>query len=227
MLRHCYQVIPNVIPLKESDLTWTEFIALFKDFVLSVAAITGAIVAVKGLGTWQRQLKGQSEYELARRILVTLYKYRDRIDGVRYPGMWPHEMPFPSEDEAKKMSAEQIQSYGTSMAYQARWDKVQLERTSLNADLLEAEAIWGDELKNLFAKVFDLEFDLFICISQYAAIKYPDEASKETIRNIVKKKRDIRFDYLGGKPDDYKQDLIIAFENIEKYLKPKLIHKKV
>lgn len=138
--------------------------------------------------------------------------------------MWPHEIPFPSGDEAKSMNEEQIRSYGTSRAYQTRWDKVQLERTTLNADLLEAEAIWGEELKKLFSKVFDLEFELFVCISQYAAIKYPDAASKETIRKIGKEKRDIKFDYLGEKPDDYKQDLIIAIENIETYLKPKLIH---
>lgn len=111
------------------------------DLVLSSAAITGAVVAVKGLGTWQRQLKGQSEYELSRRILVSVFKYRDAINGVRNPVMWAYEMPSPPEEEAVKMSREQIRFYGTSKAYQARWDKVQTEKASLYADLLEAEAI--------------------------------------------------------------------------------------
>ncbi len=62
-------------------MSCTEVISVVKDIVLSGAAITGAVVAVKGLGTWQRQLKGQSEYELSRRILVTVFKYRDAIDG--------------------------------------------------------------------------------------------------------------------------------------------------
>lgn len=207
-------------------MTCNEFIALFKDITIPVTAITGAIVAILGLNTWKRQLKIQLEHDLSRRILITLYKYRDRIDGVRFPGMWPHEIPSPPENEVKKMSDEQIQSYGTSKAYQARWDKVQFERNFLNADLLEAEAIWDDKLKNLFAKVFDLEFELFICISQYTGIKYPDEASKDTIRNTVNKNRDIRFDYLGGKADEYKQEFNDAILEIEKYLKPKLIRKK-
>ncbi len=76
--------------------------------MLSGAAITGAVVAVKGLGTWQRQLKGQSEYELSRRILVALFKYRDAITGVRHPAMWAYEMSSPPEEEATKMSREQL-----------------------------------------------------------------------------------------------------------------------
>ena len=110
-------------------MSCAEIVTLLKDLVLSGAAITGAVVAVKGLGTWQHQLKGQSEYELSRRILVSVFKYRDAINGVRHPAMWAYEMPSPPEEEATKMSREQIRFYGTSKAYQARWDKVQTGKT--------------------------------------------------------------------------------------------------
>ena len=210
-------------------MTCTEIVALLKDLVLSGAAITGAVVAVKGLGTWQRQLKGQSEYELSRRILVSVFKYRDAINGVRHPAMWAYEMPSPPEDEAAKMPPEQIRFYGTSKAYQARWDKVQAERTSLYADLLEAEAIWGAELKQLFKKVFDLEHELFTRIRHYIELINPDtsDAKKEAITKIYDKARDIMYDDLSEEPDEYKKDLISAIEQIEKYLKLKLSHEKV
>ena len=200
-----------------------------KDLVLTVAAITGAVVAVKGLGTWQRQLKGQSEYELSRRILVTLFKYRDAINGVRHPAMWAYEMPIPPEDEAKDMNQEQIRFYGTSKAYQARWDKVQTERSSLYADLLETEAIWGDDLKTLFKKIFDLEHELATRIRHYLELINPDknEASKSAIRKIDKENRDIMYDLLCDEPDEFKQDMLSAIESIEKYLKPKLSHEKL
>lgn len=193
------------------------------------AAITGAVVAVKGLGTWQRQLKGQSEYELSRRILVTVFKYRDAINGVRHPAMWAHEMPSPPEEEAENMSREQLRFYGTSKAYQVRWDKVHKERTSLYADILEAEAIWGVELKELFKKVFDLEHELFTHIRRYIELINPEteEATREATKNINKKVGDIMYDDLGEEPDEYKQDLVSAIEEIEKYLKPKLSHEKV
>ena len=210
-------------------MTCTEIVSLIKDIVLSGAAITGAVVAIKGLGTWQRQLKGQSEYELSRRILVSVFKYRDAINGVRHPAMWAYEMPSPTEDEAKGMNYEQIRFYGISKAYQERWDKVQTERTSLYADLLEAEAIWGNELKDLFKRIFDIEHELFTRIRHYIELINPEteEASKEVIRKIDKKNRDIMYDDLGEEPDEFKKDLISAIEDVEKYLKPNLKHEKV
>lgn len=206
----------------------TEIASLIKDLLLSGAAITGAVVAVKGLSTWQRQLKGQSEYELSRRILVTLFKYRDAINGVRHPAMWAYEMPSPSEEEAEKMTPAQISFYGTSKAYQARWDKVHKEKTSLYADLLEAEAIWGSDLKQLFKNIYDLEHELFTRIRHYIELINPEikESSKEAIRKIYEKNRDIMYDDLGEEPDEYKADFISAIEEIEKYLKPKLSHEK-
>jgi len=206
-----------------------EVISIIKDFILAGAAFTGATVAVKGLGTWQRQLKGQSEYELSRRILVTLFKYRDAINDVRHPVMWAYEMPNPPEEEAKTMSDSQVRSYGTSKAYQARWDKVQTERAALYADMLEAEALWGAELNSLFKTVFDLQHELFTKIRHYLELINPDtsDASKEAIKNIDGKSRDIMYDISTDEPDEYKQDLLNAIERIELYLKPKLSHEKV
>ena len=140
--------------------------------------------------------------------------------------MWAYEMPSPPDDEAKDMSHEQLRFYGTSKAYQARWDKVQNERTILYTDLLEAEALWGSELKNLFKVVFDLEHELFTSIRHYIELLNPDadEASKDAIRDIDNKRRDIMYDDLSEEGDEYKNDFKDGVENIEKYLKPKLTH---
>ena len=124
-----------------------QYISIAKDMVLIAAAVIGSCVAIIGLNTWQKQLKGKSEHDLSRRLLVSLFKYRDAINGVRHPAMWAHEQPSPPEGEAKNMSQEQIRYYGTSKAYQARWDKVQKVKSDLYADLLEAEALWGDEVR--------------------------------------------------------------------------------
>lgn len=205
-------------------MSCTELVTLIKDLILSGAAIAGAVIAINGLSTWKRQLKGQSEYELSRRLLVTLFKYRDAIAGVRHPAMWAYEMPSPPEDESKNMSREHIRLYGTSKAYQARWDKVQAERASLYADLLESEAIWGDELKKLFKTLFNLEHELFTSVRHYVELINPEtkEGSKESIRDIDKKRRDIMYDDLSEEGDDYRKDFQLGVEAIERYLKPKL-----
>jgi hypothetical protein len=215
--------------LKEYFLTCMETWTILKDFMILGAAVTGAVVAVKGLGTWQQQLKGQSEYELSRRILVTLFKYRDAINNARHPAMWGNEMPSPPDDEAKGMSREKLSHYGASKVYEARWSKVQEQRTALYADLLEAEAIWGPELQTLFGTVFKLAHELSTRISHHLQLINPDtrQRTKDVITKIDEAARDIMYFIPGDEPDEYKQDMLNAIEPIELYLKPKLNHEKV
>lgn len=78
-----------------------------KDLILSTAAITGAYVAVSALGAWKEQLKGKTDYDLSRRILITIFKCRDAIEVLRHPIMSGNEMPMPSEEEARKMDFDQ------------------------------------------------------------------------------------------------------------------------
>ena len=160
-----------------------EIISIIKDIILSFAAIIGTLVAVKGLSTWRRQLTGQSEYELARRILVNLFKYRDAINGVRYPVI--SEFPSPPEEESKNMNLIQRQFYGTFKVYQTRWDKVREQKASLYVELLEAEALWGKELNNLFKVISDLEHELFVRVLFYIKEINPD-TSDATKENILK-----------------------------------------
>ena len=77
-----------------------ETLKIITDVVTAGAVLTAAIVAVRGLSSWQHQLRGKSEYELSRRILVSVFKYRDALKGVRHPAMWPNEMPYPPKDKA-------------------------------------------------------------------------------------------------------------------------------
>lgn len=202
----------------------TEIVTLLKDILLGGAAITSAFIANKGLTTWKRQHKGNSEYELSRRILVTLYKYRDAIDGVRHPAIWENEMPSPPEEKIKSMTGDEIRFYGTRMAIQARWDKVNVERTSLYADLLQAKALWDDELIKRFKVLFKLQQELFISFQNLIQLINPDldEDTKEAVKNIKKNRRDIMYSDLSEEGDEYKKEFQKGVEEIEKYLNPKL-----
>jgi hypothetical protein len=206
---------------------FSECVSIIKDGALAASAITGAVIAVKGLSTWRTQLKGKSEYELSRRILVSLFRYRDAIADVRHPMMWANEMPAPPDDEARQMSREKIRWYGVSSAYQKRWEKVKEQRTALYADLLEAEALWGSLLKAPFDKVFALQHELMINIRNYLELMDPDtplvtRAAVE--KKIMRKGRDIRCDNLEDEGDEFKDDLLAAMGEIEKLLKSKLSH---
>jgi hypothetical protein len=103
------------------SLPLEQFVSVGKDVLVAVAAAVGAAVAVLGLNTWNRQLKGSAEYDFARRILKITYRLRDAMTKVRHPAMWAAEMPQPPPEEAKSMSGEEIFYYRHARAYQARW----------------------------------------------------------------------------------------------------------
>ena len=205
-------------------MSCSEIFKLVLDIAIAAAAITGAVVAVRGLSEWKVQLKGKEDYVLARRILVNLFRYRDAINGVRHPAMFGYEMPSPSADEAAHMSQDQIRFFGTSKAYQTRWDKVNAQKTELYADLLEAEAIWGGQLNSLFSSLFALEHELYTRVRHYLILIDPDAAQskKDVIERFEEANRDIMYDDMSYEPDDFKADMLREISEIENYLKPKL-----
>ena len=199
-------------------------ISVGKDVLVAVAAVVGAVVAVRGLSTWNRQLRGSAEYDLAKRVLKVTYRLRDAIQGVRHPVMWAAEMPAPPEAEAVKMSREERTHYGSSLAYQARWQKVVEARTDLQAELLEGEVLWGAELGRRFDALNKLQHELLVAVR--SALTLMDPKAPEARKNVTQKRqekvRDIMFDESGDEGDEFTKDLGLAMAPIEEYLKPHL-----
>ena len=201
-----------------------QYISIAKDTVLSIAAVVGAYVALRGLSTWNRQLKGGVEYDLTRRILKCTYRLREAIKGVRNPVMWGNEMPTPPDAEVSKMSKEQLRHYGLENAYQRRWDKVTEVRTDLQTEMLEAEAIWGRIVYEKFEPVFKLQQELFSSVHAYVSACNPNalEQSRTAYQEIMLKQRDILYDMSSESPDEYTREVARAIEAIESFLKPHL-----
>jgi hypothetical protein len=114
-----------------------------KDIILTVAAIIAAYVAIKGLGTWRRQLKGNTEYKLAKNILTAVYELREAISAVRHPFMRYSQEPDLPKEKLKELSAREKNWQALVQVYQKRWEPVPAAKAKLDANLLEAEAVWG------------------------------------------------------------------------------------
>lgn len=199
-------------------------LSVIKDFVLMIVSVIGAFVALKGLSTWNRQLKGSVEYDLARRLLKSTYKLRDAMRGVRNPFMTNQEMPEPPLEHGEDMKYEQIRHYGIEKAYLARWDKVNDIRTELQADMLEGEAIWGADLYPVFKDLFDLHLELFRNVRNYVEASNPNinSAIREATQIAMRKNRDVLYDMSADEPDEFTKDVTKALGKIEAYLKPHL-----
>ncbi|MCP4493087.1 MAG: hypothetical protein GY820_38185 [Gammaproteobacteria bacterium] len=195
------------------------------DILMLITASMGVSVAYMGLLNWKEQTKGKADHDLARRILVDLYRYRAAIHNARNPFLHSNLIPSPSKEQAKFMSKKQITFYGKSGAYQDRLSEVIEERTAIQAELIEAEAVWGPELIELFVPIKKLEDDLYVSIHYHIELINPDiaEDEKEDLRAEYPNYKDILYENINGEPDEFKKDFMDSLAKVEEYLKPKLI----
>jgi hypothetical protein len=202
-----------------------QYVPVMKDIILTLTAVIASIVALLGLNTWNRQLRGQVEYELTRKLLKSAFKIREALKIVRNPVMFGYEQPAPEKADADKMTYDQIRHYGTARAYQARWDKVNEARAELQTDLLEAEVIWGDVIPKKFSRLFELQVELFSIVQSSLVTMDPNQpqTTRNAYQEIMKTKRDIMYDLSSAdKPDEFTNDVTNAVKAIEEHLMPHL-----
>ncbi len=120
--------------------------SLAKDLLTALAAAVGAIVAILGLNTWRRQLRGHTEYELARRYLRAALRVRDAISTVRNPFMNYVDKTVPAKSTDAGPQAESLnRAESTRLAYADRWQRLDSARSDLRLEAIEAEVLWGSQ----------------------------------------------------------------------------------
>lgn len=124
------------------------------------------------------------------------------------------------------MPGQQKRYYGRRGAYVERQRFAIDAWSAIQPDLLEAEALWGEEVKRLFKGLMFLENELSITVEAHLTADNPDEepARREAYRKIIAQRRDIIYD-LGTpeEPDEFESDLGNAVSAIEIGLRPRLI----
>ena len=130
---------------------------------VTIAAV-GVGVAASGLWTWKAQLRGKTEYEVARRVLRAALWVRDEISVVRTPMIFTGEMVAAFQDAG--LDSEKIEvmkdSRTNQLVYSRRWKSLMKAMSDFSAELLEAEALWG-------SKVREPERQLRGCVAELGA----------------------------------------------------------
>lgn len=125
-------------------MTSIEIISVTKDIILIFAAIATAHVAIKGLQSWSRELKGKADFEVARSLIRSIYKLRDELRYCRSP--WVTSGEFPKEYDPNKRTSE-IEAKAYAFIYANRWKPVATALQDFESQALEAEALWGSDFK--------------------------------------------------------------------------------
>ncbi|OYX43626.1 MAG: hypothetical protein B7Z02_08805 [Rhodobacterales bacterium 32-67-9] len=191
------------------------------NWVMAIAAAAGAFAAYIGLNTWKSQSIWQADHELARKALITLYRYRDSLYSVRHPAMRNDETRLDGDD-AEHLSADQQRRQGVIVAYTRRWGQHAHAKNELDALLIEADAVWGPELTSLVKPLRDLEHELFVYIVLHldAHLRIDTDLQK-SYREILRTKRDILYDVMSEK-DEFRMDFSHHLGAAEDYLRDKL-----
>jgi hypothetical protein len=125
---------------------WQLYTSIAKDVITAGAAITAAVVAVKGLRAWKKQLRGKTDYELARRCLRAVYRVRDAIRMVRNPVQSSEEIAHAVREEGPAIPPHLTDDYKIQQAvYNFRLKRASEAFSDLQVELLEAQVSWGAE----------------------------------------------------------------------------------
>jgi hypothetical protein len=126
-------------------MSTAEIFSIIKDIALAGAACTTAYVAFTGLEKWQKELSGKASFDVARELAKSAYFLRDEIRYCRSPITAAHEFP----DKYREGNKHTPQENGDAWAYvyAKRWESVVKALQSFDLATLEAEALWGKEIK--------------------------------------------------------------------------------
>jgi hypothetical protein len=95
-------------------MTGGEVVTMIKDLCLAGAGVTTAIVAVKGLQSWRRQLRGKSEYDVARDLIKATYRLREVVKVYRSPVLWAEEFPNDGKADGEDWNGPSAYSHPSS-----------------------------------------------------------------------------------------------------------------
>jgi hypothetical protein len=191
-----------------------------KEQIVSISAVIGVFIAVSGLRTWRKELKGKSEYQKAKDVLKAVYRVRNGFMVVRSPWMDASEYPKECFDESghfKEGSEFEAHLY----AYQTRMKNLEEAFTELENQTLDAQVEWGKEFVGVIIPLRLCRHQLVVAIQNHLQTRKTyggRELSPEEKKDIRPKLYYICED--DPNIDPFTTQINQAIEGFEKRLRP-------
>ena len=193
-----------------------------KDIISILGTVVGLSIAGVGLSTWRKQLKGRTEYDLARRLLKATYRVREGIRRVRHPLMTGGEMA----EAAEKYDIDEPQENRTKVseaAYAERWKELTDPLNDLKLESLEAEALWGKSINEALEPLYSCIGELKASIWHYHWLESRGDMNKEENQKNYDKAFEVIFEVSNDpEKDTFTGNVEKAIKKIESVAKPHL-----
>ncbi len=186
------------------------------DWVTLILTVTGLYIASGGLFTWRKQIKS----EVADNLHLSLLKLRDAIKHVRNPAIFPSEdyraiqyarTKYP--DKLKEELEKNVHPY----VYEMRWEEITNASTEMESNLLEAEVLWGPEVRQIVKPLYVKITDLNIALKQNFQPKIRTKDYME-IHNIMYNQGD----WLNDKEDKFGEEVVSVIKAVKDYINGKI-----
>ncbi|HQO21318.1 MAG TPA: hypothetical protein PLA03_13335 [Acidobacteriota bacterium] len=203
-------------------------IAIIKEVLISFAAVVTACAAWSGLKTWSKQLAANLNTEVSRALLRALFKVREDISDVRFSIIAGAEyvvalqkVGIPEvnmEDKESRWKAD-------AAVYQVRLDKLNNSIAEFNAAIIEAEVLWGQDIKTLAKPLFKKIGQLKSAIRMYLR-SLKREGEKLRGKDATKIDEVLYDDSKEGEPDAYFSEVLEIIGEIEKFIRKRFPYQK-
>lgn len=212
------------ICLAISDVDWAitkDAFAVIGSVMTGLGVVTASIIGFCGLATWKRQIRGQNDHELSRRLLVELYRMREKFQNYRRPWIYTHEVN--REGDPVFRGSPEDRHARRELGFSRRIESLQESYAQVAALLFEAQALWGDEIVDRAMHIKRLIDEYGDYVNVMLLSKNPSEPEDEREDHLedLNSRRDVFTNRLSER-DDYGDELVRAVRNFEGALKVKL-----
>lgn len=183
-----------------------------KEIVTSLCAVAAIIIGFCGLRTWRVQLKATADSDLARRILISLYKVKADIAMIRRP---MREITLP--DEANKFDNE-VTNEAFAKQYQEEWNQIAQGMTSLQVACIEAQAVWDRKFPSYLIPLNICVAELQDCIREHVRTRRSKHFDSHYGANEIRKML-----YAIGPEDEFTKRVDAVIEEIDSKVRPHFV----
>jgi hypothetical protein len=199
-------------------VSWLEVV---KNIAPVIGATIASFVAVRGLNTWREQLRGKVKHDAATTLLGAVFHLREAINNVRNPYMSAAEISVSMQELGvdAQYGDEDWNRKSSGAVYQKRWSSIVDSMANLNVDAIEAEVIWGDDIKTILSpirkQISDLNYSITIYLRGLNDV-FRGRAGDKTFERVEK----TVFGWFEAENDDFSQEPKSNIEKIDKFLRP-------
>jgi hypothetical protein len=184
-----------------------------KDAITSVGTVGALVIGIFGLTTWRRQLRGTSEYEVARRAVLHTYQVSDALQAVRNPLIFLRK----EDVEGGRQVEAEMRIYNDRMkVLQERW-------AELRTVFLEARVIWGGPVNACFKPIETLIRELRAAIWEHFWLKGAYAGPSVTVdNNPARVAGNDKVVYLMSDEDEFSQKIDAAVHGVEAFFERRI-----